>query len=114
MVRAGFVRDVEDNYEALVLHDELSGDTIEFQRSLVHDAQDVALGMDTYAIVRNGGAAHYGGLAAFTVVDGVLHLDLDPDAAAVLELPCRTEIILDADAASAVEERLPRIVRCAP
>lgn len=110
MIRVGFTRSIEDSYEAIVLLDVESGDTIEFQRSLAHDPQGVALGMDTYAIVRGGGAAHYGGLVRFVVQDDVLALELEPDAAAVLELPNLVELALDDAAAGIIEQHLPRIV----
>ena len=110
VIRVGFTRSIEDNYEAVVLLDVESGDSIEFQRSLAHDPQDVALGMDTYAIVRGGAAVHYGGLVRFDVQDDVLTLELEPDAAAVLELPSLVELALDDAAAGMIELHLPRIV----
>lgn len=110
MIRVGFTRSIEDNYEAIVLLDVESGDTIEFQRSLVHDAQDVALGMNTYAIVRGGAAVHYGGLVRFEMQDDVLALELEPDAAAVLGLPNLVELVLDGPAAGIIEQHLPPIV----
>ncbi|WP_418277041.1 Imm10 family immunity protein [Isoptericola jiangsuensis] len=109
MIRVGFCRSVEDNYEALVLLDEPSADSIEFQRALIHYAQDVQVGMDSYAIVR-GGPVHYGGLARFSLEGGMLSLELDEAAASVLELPQRVEIPVDDEAASTVAEHLPRIV----
>ena len=111
MIKAGFTRSVEDDYEALVLLDEPSGDTLEFQRSLSRpDAQDAALGMDTYSIVRAGAAVHYGGLVRFTVEAGVFTLELTAEAAAVLELPQVIELVLDDDGARVVDQHLPRIL----
>lgn len=110
MIRVGFTRSIEDNYEAIVLLDVESGDTIEFQRSLDHDPQDVGLGMDTYAIVRGGAAVHYGGLVRFDVQGDVLALELDAEAAGVLKLPNLVELVLDGAAAEIIEQHLPRIV----
>ncbi|WP_454043826.1 Imm10 family immunity protein [Cellulosimicrobium sp. Marseille-Q8652] len=110
MIRVGFTRSIEDNYEAIVLLDVESGDTIEFQRSLAHDPQDVALGQDTYAIVRGGAAVHYGGLVRFDMRGDVLALELNADAAAALELPSLVELVVDDAAVGIVEQHLPRIV----
>ncbi len=93
-----------------MLLDVESGDTIEFQRSLAHDPQDVSLGIDTYAIVRGGAAVHYGGLVRFEVQGDVLALELDPEAAGALELPNLVELALDRAAAGIIEQHLPRIV----
>ncbi len=110
MIRVGFTRDSEDNYEALVLLDEESGDTIEFQRSLALDPQDVALAMDTYAIVRGGAAVHYGGLVGFEIQGYVLALELSAAAADALALDPLVELVVDEAAASLIERHLPRIV----
>ncbi|WP_435736935.1 Imm10 family immunity protein [Cellulosimicrobium sp. PMB13] len=110
MIRVGFTRSIEDSYEAIVLLDVESGDTIEFQRSLAHDRKDVRLGMDTYAIVRGGAAVYYGGLVRFDVQGDVLALELDSEAAGALELPNLVELALDGAAAGIIEQHLPRIV----
>ncbi len=110
MIRVDYTRSDEDDVEAIVLLDVESGDTIEFQRSLADDPQDAALGMDTYAIVRGGAAVHYGGLARFDLQGEVLALELDPEAAGVLDLPNLVELVLDDAAARIVEQHLPRIV----
>ncbi|MFJ4233840.1 Imm10 family immunity protein [Cellulosimicrobium cellulans] len=109
-MRVGYTRSIEDNCEAIVLLDVESGDTIEIQRSLAHDPQDVALGMDTYAIVRGGAAVHYGGFVRFDVQGDLLALEIEPEAAGVLELPNLVELVLDKAAAGIVEQHLPRIV----
>ncbi|MET3977190.1 Imm10 family immunity protein [Cellulosimicrobium sp. TH-20] len=110
MIRVGFTRSIEGNYEAIVLLDAESGDTIELQRSLAHDPQDARLGMDTYAIVRGSAAVHYGGLVRFDVRGDVLVLELDPEAARVLELPDLLELTVDGAAAEIIKQHLPRIV----
>ena len=110
VIRVGFTRSIKDDYEAIVLLDVESGDTIEFQRSLTHDPQDVRFGMDTYAIVRGGAAVHYGGLVRFDVRGYVLALELDPEAAEVLELPDLLELTVDGAAAEIIEQHLPRIL----
>jgi hypothetical protein len=109
VIRVGFTRSVDDNYEALVILDGSSGDVIEFQRSLTHDAQDVALGQDTYAVVR-GEVVHYGGLDRFSAVDGRLALEFDAPAARALDLPQRVEIGITEQSMATIVEHLPRIV----
>ncbi|GAA4548091.1 hypothetical protein GCM10023192_66710 [Amycolatopsis samaneae] len=64
--------------------------------------------------MRGGGAVHYGGLTRFTLGDGVLALDFDTEAAAVLELPPHLELALDEEAARTVADHLPRIVPRSP
>jgi len=110
VIRVGFTRSIEGNYEAIVLLDAESGDTIELQRSLAHDPQDARLGMDTYAIVRGSAAVHYGGLVRFDVRGDVLVLELDPEAARVLELPDLLELTVDVASAEIIKQHLPRIV----
>ncbi|WP_100350872.1 Imm10 family immunity protein [Luteimicrobium subarcticum] len=111
MIKVGFIRSEDLNCEALVLLDVESGDTIEIQRSIVEDdAQAVSLGQDTYAIVRDASAVHYGGLAQFEVQRNVLVLDLEPGAASVLELPDRVELVVDDAGISIIEQHLPRLL----
>lgn len=106
MAQIGWIHEDEGNDAAVVIVDEASGDTIEIQRSLAFDEQDVALGMDTYCLVR-GGAAHYGGLARYVVSDGSLELYLSTTAAADLELPEVVEIPIDPHGAELLRLRLP-------
>ncbi len=61
-----------------------SGQRLEFQRSLHPDEQDRALGLDTYCVVRDGGATHYGGISDWRIADGSLVLTLDREAEASL------------------------------
>jgi hypothetical protein len=85
--RFGYTRDPDLNFEALVIFDEPSGDTLEIQRSLAFDEQDAAAGMDTYCLVRDAGATHYGGVESWSVGKGLLTLSLSDEAATVLGLP---------------------------
>lgn len=52
----------------------------------------------------------YGGLVRFDVQDGVLVLELEPAAAAVLELPALVELAVDDASACVLGEHLPRVV----
>jgi hypothetical protein len=104
------MRDPDLNFEALVILDEPSGDTLEIQRSLVFDEQDTAAGMDTYCLVRNAGATHYGGVESWSVQDGMLALSLSDESAAALELPARLEISVSAADEELLRERLVRLV----
>jgi hypothetical protein len=83
-MRAGFTKDLDLNYEAVVFLDEQTGDAFEIQRSLEFDDQDRAMGMDTYCLVLGSGPTHYGGVAHWTLDDSALELVLTTDAAAAL------------------------------
>jgi hypothetical protein len=108
--RVGYTRDADLNFEALVILDEPSGETLEIQGSLAFDEQDNAAGMDTYCLVRNAGATHYGGVESRSVRDGVLALSLSDESAAVLELPANLEISVSAADEELLREHLVRIL----
>jgi hypothetical protein len=108
--RLGYVRDVDLNFEALVILDEPSGDTLEIQRSLSFDEQDTAAGMDTYCLVVSAGATHYGGVESWAVRDGMLTLSLSEAAAAVLELPADVDISVRAADEAPLRDHLARLV----
>lgn len=110
MNNVGYVLDVEDNYEALVVRDEQGDDWIEFQRALRYDDQDRELGMDTYCLVRGGSAAYYGGLISWRLRYGILQLQLDADASATLEMQTAEQIDVGPIGAALIEQHLPRIV----
>ena len=78
--RAGYVIDDQLGYEAVVFEDDLSGDGLSVQRTLEPDEQDVALGMDTYCVCLSSGSAVYGGVEAWSVLDGVITVSLSDDA----------------------------------
>lgn len=85
--------------------DEDSGEALEIQRALKVDDQDVALGTDTYCLVR-GGLSHYGGVSGWELRDETLKLSLDPQAAHTLHLPQEIEIPLSTEGARLIEDRL--------
>ncbi len=58
--------------------------TLELQRSLEVDEQDIALGMDTYCVVTETGAAYYGGIISCIVSEDEVALDFSAAATAVL------------------------------
>ncbi|AIZ46066.1 hypothetical protein QR90_14800 [Deinococcus radiopugnans] len=89
-VQACFVDTVEDVETFAVIlgdHPDEPLEWLELQRSLSIDEQDEELGMDTYCLVRSGGAAHYGGVKACHLNRDILTLHLDREAAAALETP---------------------------
>lgn len=110
MARVGWTNEPDLNYTALVIADEESGDTLEIQRSLTLDDQDLALGMDTYCLVR-GGAAHYGGVEAYEIGDSFVRFTLAGPAATLLELPGSFEIPVGSDGIALLLERLPSLLR---
>lgn len=110
VAKVAWVRDPELNFMALVILDEASGDTIEVQRSIEFDEQDVRLGLDTYCLVR-GDASHYGGLLNYEVTDQRLCLLLSAEAAATLQLSELIEIEIDERSAALLRTHLPELLR---
>ncbi|WP_295819752.1 Imm10 family immunity protein [uncultured Deinococcus sp.] len=89
-VQAIFVGEIEDADTFMVAlgdHADEPQEWLELQRALVEDEQDVALGMDTYCLVRSGGPTVYGGVAACVLSRDGLILRLDDDAAQMLGAP---------------------------
>lgn len=111
-VSAGYVREEDEGWHALVLRDEQSGDTLEVRRSLAPDDQDVRLGTDRYCLVRDGGASLHGGLDAWRVThEGVLVLRFEPDAVEALGVPAELRLALLPEAVQVVRRRLGALVR---
>ena len=79
-------RDDDLNVEYLVLaeHHDRAGRRFEVQRPLEADEQDKALGQDTYCLVTESGATHYGGVRRWRVDDAMLVAELDATAAQTL------------------------------
>ena len=90
---AGAVETLDDTF-LVVLAETEDGDTrIEFQRGLTFDAQDRALGMDTYCLCTETGS-HYSGVQSWRVSEGCLHLSLDAAAAKALRLGSEVSVAL--------------------
>jgi hypothetical protein len=90
---AGAAEMVYDTF-LVVLAESTEGDTrIEFQRGLTFDAQDEALGMDTYCLCTETGT-HYGGVLAWNISGGRLRMSLDEAAAKALRLGTEVSIAL--------------------
>ncbi|WP_198170556.1 Imm10 family immunity protein [Deinococcus arboris] len=86
-VNAVFVGELEDlETFAVVLsdHPDDPQEWLELQRALFEDEQEMALGMETYCLVRANGAVVYGGVTACILSAAVLELHLDQEAAGVL------------------------------
>ena len=66
---------------------------LEFQRGLTFDAQDKALGMDTYGLCTEKGTL-YGGAQSWRVSEGCLQLSLTAAAAKALRLDIEVSIAL--------------------
>jgi Immunity protein 10 len=77
-----FERDDRLNARYLVLaeHADGSGRRVEVQRALEFDDQDLALGMDTYCVVTEEQATHYGGVLHWRIEGSTLHVDLTEEA----------------------------------
>lgn len=109
-VELGWVEDLEDNYRVLIIMDATSGDTLELQRSIHDDDQDRALGMDTYCLVHDGAASHYGGLKSWSVEAGTLTLRLTWRAARVLGMPRTVKKQVTPEQAALLRERIPTLL----
>ena len=107
--RAGYVRLEDETYEALIVEDGLSGDSIEFQRSLQFTPQDPAE-TRTYCIVRGGAATVYGGLLSWSLGLQNLSLRSEPAAAEVLELPPEFTLLLDDSSHDVIRGHMASIV----
>ena len=77
-----FERDDNLGAEWLVLaeHPDGTGRRLEVQRPLQVDEQDLALGHDTYCLVTEEQATHYGGVLDWHIEESTLHLDLTGEA----------------------------------
>ena len=79
---AVYERDEALDYEQLALGD-TEGRVLLIQRAFEFDFQDQEHGMDTYCLVDELQATHYGGVTAWSLAADALTLTLDADAAAV-------------------------------
>jgi len=107
----GYLLDESVNAEVLMITDEGTGDTIEIQRALSFDAQDIAKGMDTYCLVRSR-ATHYGGIVSWVVQSSELSMELSETAAGSMSLPTSVTIPIDAVGADLLRQHLPHL--CQP
>lgn len=83
---AAFLRDEDLEVDVLVLaeQEDGSGRRLEFQRSLAMTAEGEQAGMDTYCLVEDTGATHYGGVTGWSLDKDVVRLSLNPQAADAL------------------------------
>ena len=65
----------------LAQHEDGSGHRIELQRASVVTDEDRRLGMDTYCLVGETGATHYGRIESTTFEGAMLEIRLSPEAA---------------------------------
>lgn len=84
--------------------------TVEFQRALVFDSQDVKLGQDTYCVCVDAAATHYGGVKFWAVGNsGTLRVDLSNPASIELGL-CGFNIDLPRKHVKAARVALQRVL----
>lgn len=79
-------RDEDIGFEAFVAaeNEDGSGNRVELQRALEPDEEDRRLGIETYCLVTEDGAVHYGGVRAWSLHDNRLEIALTREAADVL------------------------------
>jgi len=89
-----------------------SGRRLELQRSLTVDDGDVALGMDTYCLCTEAGAAHYGGVTSWSLNNHSLVIRLTASAEAALCIEDGISIGLDLTATEqgVLHEALNRVL----
>ena len=107
-----FLDDGSADVQALVIAElpDGSGDRFEVQRSRTFDEQDRTLGMDTYCLVMDSGATHYGGVIGWQVDEAnVLRLTLDDRAATALATSS-IEIALRRQDADVVSQAMPALL----
>ncbi len=94
---AGSAQEFEDLETFIVVLAETpdqDGARLEIQRRLAPDAQDEALGQDTYCLCTQTGANCYGGVLSWRIEDGWLRIVLDESAASDLGVDCDVAIEL--------------------
>lgn len=109
-MKVAYSRDEALNNEAVVFLDESSGKSLELQRALKFDAQDVALGMATYCLSTSLGATHYGGIDTWHLAPHSLTLSLSSATAEALNLPRTLELHADAEELGQLDDRIRRIL----
>ena len=90
---AGTAETLDDTFVVMLAESPHGDVRIEIQRGLAFDAQDKALGMDTYCLCTEAGT-HYGGVESWRVDEGSLQMILDEAAAKALRLDCLVSITL--------------------
>ncbi len=81
-----FERDDDLNAQYLVLAEgaDGGGHRFEVHRSLRVDDQDLSLGIDTYCLVTEEQATHYGGVLDWRIEGSTLHVELTQEANRVM------------------------------
>jgi Immunity protein 10 len=113
VAKAGYVRNEDGAFEALIFRDEATGDVLEVQRSLVFDAWDVAHGTDTYCLVWSSGPTYFGGVTRWAVSGRTVVLELTAAAAETLGQDRRTVIDIESGV-DLVRQHLGRLVDLPP
>jgi hypothetical protein len=105
-------RDADLNTEYLVLaeHHDGSGRSLEVQRPPQSDIQHETVGQDTYCIVVDGGATHYGGVLDWRIDGSTLRLGVDEEAALALGAHEFCVVLLQAER-TGVEAALRTLLR---
>lgn len=107
-----FDRDDELETEALFLAEDEqgAGRLLEVQKAFAWDEQDRRLGQDTYCLVDENQATHYGGVASWRLDANVLEINLTPDASGVFGASSYRIDLDDPCAVELVSKNLPRLV----
>ena len=87
-----------------------SGSRLEIQKALAFDEQDRELGQDTYCVVTDTGATHYGGIESWVLEGGVLEIKLPTEVAGLLGLDGGLRIEIDPAHHRLVQASMTRLV----
>ena len=90
----------EDGLFTIGFADDVGGSALLVSRADEFDEQDVRLGMDTYCVSTQAGAAHYGGITAVTLTGPELRIELSREAADELGLDQSLTLLLGDNAAA--------------
>ncbi len=108
-VRVGYLEDRGSNYEAVVFAGS-DGEGLAIERPMVPDAQDIAMGLDTYSLSLTSGPTVYGGVTEWHRGIGTVTLQLTAQAADDLGVPQLLRLDVGQEQLEVVLPHLSRIL----
>lgn len=109
---AEYTRNELDDFEAVVISEEDSGDSLAIMVSLSEPTvQDIDSGTAGYCVVVNGGATYYGGVLDVQSIEGGLQIAFSHDACSVLGVDGVVDIRLSSNNSELIIERIREIIQ---
>lgn len=107
------LRELNTQVVVLAENKDGSGRRLEFQKALNFDVSDVEAGMDTYCLVVESGATHYGGVIGWAIEEHQLALHLDDGAAEELGLvqQLQVDLQLGSEGEAALQTGLEQVLQ---